>query len=143
MKTRIFLAAGAAIMLGSCAEAPKMEMARPASCTGICKVEVVVAAGCKIQPVDPVYVAKGTHVVQWSLNQGSLKRYAFAPKGIEFNDSSAPFKDPKSGPVVFTWVDHNDGNASGSEKMWKYTITLLDNGVPCLDPLDPYVINDP
>ena len=144
MRTRTFLVAGAAILVGSCAEMPKMEPMTTKSCTGTCDVEVVVGAGCVIQPVDPVHVARGTHVIQWSL-KNTPNRYSFAPNGIAFASTSAPFDDPKHpGPQVFTLRDTNPGDPQyGLEKAWKYTITVLDGGVPCLDPLDPYVINDP
>ena len=144
MRARTFLVAGAAVLVASCAEMPKMEPMTTESCSGTCDVYVTVAAGCAIQPVDPVHVAPGMHVVKWSLSKDTANRYSFAPKGIEFANSSAPFDDPHPGQQVFTWRDNNPGDPMYQlEKPWKYTITVLDGGIPCADALDPYVINDP
>jgi hypothetical protein len=144
MRTKTFLVAGAAILVASCAEMPKMVPMTTASCTGTCDVEVIVGAGCTIQPIEPLHVAPGMHVIKWSMSKDTPSRYTFAPNGIEFASSSAPFDDPHPGPKVFTWRDNNPGNAQyGVEKPWKYTVTVLDAGYPCLVPLDPYVINDP
>jgi len=144
MRTRTFLVAGAAILVASCAEMPKMQPTTTEGCSGTCDVDVNVL-GCVIQPIEPLHVKPGTHVVKWSLRQGALNRYRFAPNGIEFASSSAPFDQPQHpGPQVFTWRDTNPGDpVYHLEKHWKYTITVLDGGVPCPDPLDPYVINDP
>jgi hypothetical protein len=144
MRTRTFLVAGAAILAASCAEMPKLEPMTTVSCTGTCDIEVIVGAGCVIQPIDPLHVAPGMHVIKWSLSKDTANRYSFAPNGIEFASLSAPFDQRVPGARVFTVRDNNPGNAQyGVEKAWKYTITILDGGVPCLDPLDPYVINDP
>jgi len=138
--------AGAAIILGSCAEAPitpQMTMTGVPLCTAqLCKIEVIVGAGCYIIQPETWRISHGRHVIQWSLSQDTMNRYSFAPKGIDFAPGG-PFSGSQAGPRVFTWVDDNSGDSvNGLQKVFKYSVRILDGGMEC-GMLDPYVINDP
>jgi hypothetical protein len=80
--------------------------------------------------------------VEWNVHGAHA---FFAPDGIAFKDSNAPFKDCGPGKVGGNGSDkkfYHCTNDHPGTAPWKYTVTLkLDDDFGAIQPTDPWVVN--